>query len=232
MHPRYVNNPEDTDWFVHELYDFAPELGITMIRARFTRYAIDLNRDPARQPLYADGRKETALVPETSFAGEPLYKGRVPDVKEVERRLAVYYQPYHEKLRSVLGELRSEFGTVVLYDAHSIRRFVPTIRPHPFPDLILGDGNGKTAHPRILEAAWRALKQGPFQVSLNDPFQGGYITRHYGNPEAGAHALQLEMSQDIYLDDQNRQVPHKVDRLKKVLRGTLESLLVALEDFP
>lgn len=227
---RFVANPEDTDWGVHELYDFAPSMGITLIHARYSRYVIDLNRDPALMPLYADGRKETALVPVTTFQGATLYDGPVPDTEEIARRRAAYFDPYHNRLAALVQETRAERGTVLLYDAHSIRRLVPTIRPTPFPDLILGDGCGKTTHMRLREAALGALREtGVYQVSLNDPFQGGYITRNFGRPAAGVHALQLEMSQDIYLNEDGKKAPEKTARLKSVLRLTLERLADAVE---
>jgi N-formylglutamate deformylase len=223
--PRYVEDPEDTDWFVDELYPFAADIGITVLRARFSRYVVDLNRDPASRPLYTDGRLETELVPTRSFAGEPLYAGPVPDAAEKARRVAAYYDPYHSRLKALVSDLRREFGSVLVYDAHSIRRLVPTIRPTPFPDLILGDQKGRTAGPALTRIALETLGEGgQYQIGHNDPFQGGYITRHYGRPEEGVHALQLEMSQDVYLDEEGMLDPKKTEPLRRRLRKTLEGL--------
>lgn len=231
LRPKFVQRPEDTDWYVHELYDFARDLGISMIRARFSRYVIDLNRDPADKPLYADGRQETELVPTKAFSGEPLYDGKTPDTAERAHRVALYYAPYHARLMQRLSELKEEFGSVLLYDAHSIQRFVPTIRPKPFPDLILGNQNGKTAHPKLIATALETLGGGgKYQVSHNDPFQGGYITRRYGKPDQGVHSLQLEMSQDVYLDEKGRMDIKKVQPLKACLKRTLEKLAAQVKD--
>ncbi len=229
LKPSCVEDPEDTDWFVHQLYDFAPQLGVTMIRARYSRYVIDLNRNPDMKPLYQDGRKETALVPETNFNGELLYIDARPNRAEIGRRRELYYDPYHQKLQSIVADLKKEFRAVLVYDAHSIRRFIPTIRPEPFPDLILGDGSGTTADIRLRDAALKALApHKAFQVSVNDPFQGGYLTRRFGQPKTGIHALQLEMSQDIYLDEHGGMDRVKTKRLKEALKPTLEALIAAV----
>ncbi len=231
IRPRYVENPEDTDWFVHDLYNFATDMGITTLHARYSRYVVDLNRDPEGQPLYKDGRQETELMPTRSFAGEPLYDGAAPDAAEQKRRVAAYYRPYHDKLRGLLAEMKKKFGVVLLYDAHSIVRFVPTIRPTPFPDLILGDQRGRTADARIIQTAVDSLQAGGrYELSHNDPFQGGYITRHYGQPFAGVHALQLEMSQDVYMEG-GKLDTKKAEPLRAVLKTTLERLAEGIQGF-
>ncbi len=229
LNPHLVKRPEDTDWFVHELYDFAQELGITLVHARYSRYVVDLNRHPAGQPLYTDGRTETNVVPTQSFAGEVLYPGKLPDDTERCRRLALYFEPYHLCLRQTLDDLQREFGAVLLYDAHSIRRLVPAIRPEPFPDLILGDQRGHSADARLSVRALERLREGGgYGVAHNEPFQGGYITRHFGQPSLGVHALQLEMAQDLYLDTTGAKDAKKAEALSLRLRRTLQGLIVLI----
>ncbi|MCB0404430.1 MAG: N-formylglutamate amidohydrolase [Bdellovibrionales bacterium] len=230
MRPSLVEVPEDTDWFVHQLYDFVSHLGVTAIHARYSRYVIDLNRDPANQPLYADSRKETALVPTHTFSGEPLYRDEVPNSKERERRLENYFRPYHLKLEDLLAEMRGQYSHVLLLDAHSIRRLVKTISEKPFADLILGDQNGKTAHPKLIQSALETLNSSSFQVSHNVPFKGGYITRHFGRPSAGIHSLQLEMSQDVYMDPAKLTLdPAKATTVRALLRELIENLLTTVQ---
>lgn len=231
MEPGLASSLPDTDWLVHELYDFAPRFGITMIKARYSRYVIDLNRDPAGQSLYADGRQETGLVPIRTFAGDSIYKaGQEPDEKDVAERLQNYFEPYHEAVASELANLQRDFEHVLFFDAHSIARLVKTIRAAPFPDLILGNQKGKTAAPSVIAAAMKALTDpGLYQVSHNDPFMGGFLTRHFGQPEKGVHALQLEMSQDIYLmEGEPRIDPVKKNRLvpslEAIFHGATEAL--------
>ena len=224
--------PDDTDWFVHQLYNFAPELGITMIHAKYSRWVIDLNRDPHSKPLYTDGRIISELVPKTDFLGREIYvdKKFLPDDAEIERRLKNYYKPYYQKIESLLQERIAQFGQVLLWDAHSIRRLVPTIQAAPFPDLILGDNDGKSANKEVIEIALNKLKAGKYEVNHNSPFKGGKITRHFGKPQTNIHALQLEMSKTNYMnDDELNFNENKANEVRKVLRPVFESLIEYLK---
>jgi N-formylglutamate deformylase len=219
--------PDDTDWFVHQLYDFAASMGITMMHSMYSRWVIDLNRDPESKPLYTDGRIITALCPATTFTGVPLYadKRKEVDQTEVNRRLEIYYKPYHDQIEKKLFELKSRFGKVLLWECHSIRQFVPTINPEKFPDLILGDNEGKTASQGIIDSTMKILKKSGYGVSHNAPFKGGYITRHFGKPKESQHALQLEMSKINYMDDSEREYDKKrADRVRKVLQKIFSEL--------
>lgn len=229
MDPALVIKVPDTDWFVHELYDFGPDLGITLVHARFSRYVIDLNRDPAGQALYGDGRSETSLVPVRSFTGHSLYRGKAPDQAEVARRTEVYFRPYHDAVASELQQLRREFPHVLFYDAHSIQRQVSTIRPEPFPDMILGDQKGKTAAKELTASALATLGKFGRSVAHNDPFMGGYLTRSIGKPATGIHALQLEMSQDIYMNEKGAaRDAVKMKAVATLLKVTLVELAATL----
>lgn len=225
--PNLSAAPDDTDWFVHKLYDFAAELGITIIHAVYSRWVIDLNRDPESKPLYSDGRILTALCPTTTFTGEPLYNDNRIEVKpeEVSRRLKLYYHPYHQKLNQLLTELKDEFGQVLLWDCHSIRQYVPTIHNQKFPDLILGDADGTSASPGLIETAIKNLESSGYSFQHNYPFKGGYITRHFGHPSNNVHALQLEMSKVNYMaDDETTYSEERAGKMRKVLAQTLEVL--------
>jgi N-formylglutamate deformylase len=223
--------PDDTDWFVHDLYNFASELGIAVIHARYSRWVIDLNRDPESAPLYDDGRIITGLVPSTDFLGKDIYvdKKHVPTQAETARRLENYYRPYYQKIESLLAERIDEFGQVLLWDAHSIRRFVPTIRAEPFPDLILGDNDEKSAAKEIIEIALNGLRAGKYEANHNAPFKGGHITRFFGKPETRVHALQLEMSKIHYMnDDELTFSEERAAEIRKVLRPVFENLIAHL----
>lgn len=220
-------HPPDTDWFVDQLFDFAPKLGISMIVANISRYIIDLNRPTAGETLYHDGRSNSGLIPEESFAGEKIYTTPV-DAKSLKtKRLSLYYETYYERLEGLIKQTIERFGVCLLVDAHSIKRHVPAIRQEAFPDIIIGTNNGSSCHSRIAETAIQVLKP-HYSVSLNDPFQGGQITRHFGRPEESCHALQIEMSQDLYLDESTDQllVGHQVykDRLQNWLTELASSL--------
>ena len=193
----------DTDWFLRELYDFAPSLGIGVLYATYARYVVDLNRSPQSTPLYSDGRIITDAIPLQQFDGTPLYT-TPPTPTEKSDRIKKYFQPYHGQLHARLQQLYKKFGIALLFDAHSIKRFVPTIHPLPFPDLILGSNDHRSARPAIIDHAWKWLNEAPFHTRHNTPFKGGYITRTYGQPDQGIHALQLEMSQDIYMNEEKQ----------------------------
>lgn len=222
-----IQKPDDTDWFVDQLYRFAPTLGATMISAVYHRWVIDLNRDPESKPLYSDGRIITGLCPVTTFLGKPLYAdGRTalsPD--EIGRRKRRFFYPFHSKLQELLADLKTEFGTVLLWDCHSIRQWVPTISKNRFPDLILGSAEGASAGKTLVQKAIEALSADSYSVAHNRPFKGGYITRTYGKPAIHEHALQLEMSKINYMDDQELEFhPERAAALEQLLRSTLSAI--------
>lgn len=226
-----ASSPDDTDWFVHQLYNFASTMGITMIHAVYSRWVIDLNRDPLSKPLYTDGRIITALCPTTTFFGEPIYNDerKVVDDHEVNRRVGHYYTPYHQKIQELLNEIKQKFGKVLLWDCHSIRQHVPTIHKEKFPDLILGDADGTSASPGLIETAISNLEKGGYSFSHNHPFKGGYITRHFGNPSENQHALQLEMTKVNYMDDEEKTYDKaRAERMRGVLKNTLSDLIEVL----
>ena len=228
--PSLIENPEDTDWFVDRLYDFAPAMGITLIKAHYSRWVIDLNRNPESTPLYNDGRVITALTPATNFLGDSLYQDTPPDEVEVQRRLEQYYLPYHQKISDLLDDLQKEFAHVLLYDAHSIKQVVTTIHSEPFPDLLLGSNDGNSAHPDLVNTALQALGAGDYSLEHNTLFKGGHITRSFGQPEHKCHALQLERSKMLYMDDTETQyAPERADKLKTLLKPMFENLIKTLE---
>ncbi len=221
---------DDTDWYVHKLYDFASELGITLIKANLSRWVIDLNRDPESVPLYNDDRLITSITPTTDFYGNNIYKkGKKPDSEEITRRLNAFYWPYYKALEQLLNERKTTFGKVVLWDAHSIRHRVSTIQEDPFPDMILGNNDEKTAHSQIITTALEQLSSSNYHVQHNTPFKGGHITRYFGKPAEGTHCLQLEMNKTLYMDDNEITYnKRRAKEVKKVLRATLEHLAITV----
>lgn len=226
--PHLSKSPDDTDWFVDRLYDFVSDLGITMISARYSRWVIDLNRDPHSKPLYSDGRIITALCPSTTFTGESLYTDERKEVTsaEVKRRVELYYEPYHRKISDLIEDRKSKFGKVLLWDCHSIRQFVPTIYALKIPDLILGDADGASAAEDLSSSTLAILDQGKFEVSHNHPFKGGYITRHFGKPSEKQHALQLEMTKVNYMDSAEKHYDLiRANEMRELLKKVFENLI-------
>lgn len=194
----------DTDWHLGRLHGFVHAMGASMLRATVSRDVIDLNRPPGGESLYP-GQTTTGLCPLETFRGELLYRpGRVPDAAEVERRRAAYWQPYHDALAAELARLRERHGQVLLWEAHSIPSVLPRLFDGKLPDFNFGTDSGAACAPRIADAAVAALaasQAGRFSHARDGRFKGGYITRHYGRPQDGVHAIQLEMCQSLYMDE-------------------------------
>jgi len=193
----------DTDWHVARLYAFALELGASMLVPRYSRYVIDLNRPPDDTSLYP-GQNTTGLCPAVQFTGEPVYvEGQAPSADEIAARTGTYWRPYHEALQAELARLHAAHGQVLLWEGHSIRGSdLAFLFPGRLPDFNLGTSAGASCSPQRqarVEAALGAQSQYDFVV--NGRFKGGYITRHYADPANGVDAIQLEISQRIYMDE-------------------------------
>ena len=193
----------DTDWHLRELYGFLAEMGASTIAARWSRYVIDLNRPPEDSNLYP-GLSTTGLCPVDTFGNEALYlEGNEPGDHEVQDRLRHYWQPYHRQLRAELDRMLSVHGRVALWDAHSIASQVPRFFEGRLPDLNFGTAGGATCDAGMQQAVvGLAQAQDDFTVAVNGRFKGGHITRHYGQPQLDVHAIQLEMCQCLYMDEQ------------------------------
>ena len=190
---------KDADWWVDELYDFAHALGATTIRTRISRTVIDVNRDPSGASLYP-GQATTGLCPVDSFDGEPLYReGHAPDQAEIDRRKAAWFLPYHQAVRDELDRLRLRHPAVILYDAHAIRGHIPRLFDGDLPDLNLGTNEGATCAPALQRALETACAASGFSWVANGRFKGGWTTRHYGDPQRGIHAVQMELACRAYL---------------------------------
>ena len=223
---------EDTDWHLAEVYGFARELGASVLVPRFSRYVIDLNRPPENAPMYP-GANNTELVPTRFFSGDPLYRdGRVPDDAEIARRRDVYWRPYHEALAGEIARIRAAHGRAIVWDGHSIQAELPWLFAGRLPDLNLGTACGASCAQSLRADLMDVLAaQSNFSHVTDGRFQGGYITRNYGRPADGVHAVQLEMAISAYMDETNARYPvaptdpARLARLRPVLRALLHSTL-------
>ena len=219
----------DTDWHVDRLYrGLLP--GASIVRANFHRYVIDANRDPSGASLYP-GQNTTGLCPETDFDGREIYMaGQAPESDEIERRRLAFHAPYHETIESEITRLRKIHKTVVLYDCHSIRSRVPFLFEDVLPDFNIGTNGGVTCSSRLEKLTAEICKNAQgFSSVVNGRFKGGWTTRHYGNPSAGVHAIQMELAQSIYMDEAPPWTyqPKRARDARRVLR----TLLSAIENF-
>ena len=219
----------DTDWRVEKLYaDLSP--GATTVAATFHRYVVDANRDPAGATLYP-GQTTTGLVPLTTFDNVPIWcPGAEPDMAEIERRRATFHAPYHRALRAQLMRVKAVNGFALLYDCHSIRSAIPWLFEGTLPDFSIGTDMGRTCAPQIEAAAVRICAGIDRTHVLNGRFRGGWTTRHYGRPEDGIHAIQMELAQSTYLASEEPPFdldPGRASGLRPQLGKVLDEILEA-----
>ena len=190
---------KDTDWWIDRLYDFAIELGASVVRTSVSRTVIDCNRDPSGVSLYP-GQATTELCPTTTFDGEMLYRaGGAPQAPEIAARRSEYFEPYHRAVAGEIGRLRALHPLIVVYDCHSIRSAVPRLFTGTLPHFNIGTFAGTSCAPELTARIEQLCDHGPFSRVTNGRFKGGYTTRHYGRRQEGVHAVQMELACRGYL---------------------------------
>lgn len=218
----------DTDWHVHELYEgLLPEA--TTVRATFHRYCIDANRDPSGASLYP-GQNTTSLIPLTDFDDQPLWlDGRALDETETAARVARFHQPYHTALEAEIARVKAVHGVAIVYDCHSIRSVCPFLFEGTLPDFSIGTDNGRTCNPLIEQEVSAICRAAVGYTSvLNGRFRGGWTTRHYGRPEQGVHAIQMELTQATHLRSEAPPFDYDMEKAAR-LRNVLQQVLDRIE---
>lgn len=219
----------DTDWHIHELYaGLLPDA--TTVRATFHRYVIDANRDPSGVSLYP-GQNTTGLVPTTDFDNQPIWTaGAEPTGADIADRLERFHRPYHAALVAEIERVKELHGIAVVYDCHSIRSRCPFLFDGVLPDFNIGTDNGRTCAAEIERAVAQVCTNAAGYTSvLNGRFRGGWTTRHYGQPDNGVHAIQMELAQSTHLAAE--ELPFDLDAEKAGrLRPVLADILTAIEE--
>jgi N-formylglutamate deformylase len=223
----------DTDWHLERLYDFADELGASVLVATHSRFVIDLNRPPDGSSLYP-GQSVTGLCPVDLFDDQPLYRdpADVPGQAEVAERRQAIWQPYHAQLAQELARIKGQHGAAALWDAHSIRSVLPRFFEGRLTDLNLGTANGTSCSPVLAEQLMASGQAAAgYTAVLNGRFKGGYITRQHGNPAHGIHAVQLEMTQCSYMQESwpFDYLPQRAAGVQPTVRRMLQELLAFVE---
>ena len=227
------------DSFVDEIFGAAPQLGAPLLRALFPRAYVDANReafelDPAmfvdELPDYANTRSPRVAaglgtIARTVANGANIYRHKLT-FAEALFRLRNYYWPYHQALRDLLEETRSRYGYCILIDCHSMPSVGGPLDRDPGSrrvDFVLGDRYGRACAPAIIETVEEVLSGFGYVVTRNKPYSGGYVTDHYGRPEAGVHALQIEINRSLYMDERRIQrgphLPTLNQRMRQVVAG-------------
>jgi N-formylglutamate deformylase len=218
----------DTDWHLPRIYDFAHALDATVIVASYSRYVIDVNRPPDGTNLYP-GRDTPRLCPTDTFDRQPLYRDGEPPPVEIARRVETIWAPYHRRLQGEVERVHARHGVAILWDAHSIVSVAPRLFEGRLPDFNLGTADGASCDPALAASLFAALRrhEGFFSAVLNGRFKGGHITRTYGRPAEGVHAIQLEMAEETYMDERSpftfRQ--SQAHRVRAILHEQLETAL-------
>lgn len=217
----------DTDWHVDRLYAGLAPMA-SKVRTTIHRYAIDVNRAPDGASLYP-GQNTTGLVPLTDFDGAPIWQdGAEPDPEEVARLRDAYHAPYHEALAAEIARVRERHGVAILYDCHSIRSTAPFLFAGVLPDFNIGTDDGRSCATVVEEIVREVCDAAPgYSTVVNGRFKGGWTTRHYGRPETGVHAIQMELAQSTYMEEAPPWT-WRADRAGR-LRGHLARVLEALE---
>ncbi len=217
----------DTDWHIDRLYDgLLPDA--TTVRATFHRYVIDANRDPSGTSLYP-GQNTTTLVPLTDFDGAGIWD-TPPGEAAITRRRDLFHAPYHAALQAELDRVKALHGVAILYDCHSIRSEIPYLFDGTLPDFNIGTNQGTTCAPEmeaIVADVCRAAKG--YSTVVNARFKGGWTTRHYGQPNAGIHAIQMELAQATYLTAETPPWIYgdiKAKQLRRYLAHVLSALVL------
>ncbi len=227
------------DAFVEELFAAAPDFGAPLLAATFPRVFCDVNREPWElDPGMFDGplphwvnssspRVGAGLgtIARVVASGEPVYRRKL-SFAEAEDRIRRFWQPYHAALAALIAETRAEFGYCLLVDCHSMPAH-PAQAGNP-PDFVLGDAHGTACAPRVTRAVEESLGAMGYRVRRNDPYAGGYVTRHYGRPRDAVHALQIEVARPLYMDEQRLERLPGMDPLRRDL-GRLMANLAAMD---
>ena len=235
------------DAFVDELFAAAPALGMPLLAARFPRSFVDANREPYEldpgmfegplpRPLNHRTTRVAAglgMIPRVAASGEAIYRGRVPS-EEIEHRLETCWRPYHTALSTLVEQTHRQFGTALLIDAHSMPSSASGVGPRERDhrvDIVLGDNHGESCAPDLVDAAERWFASHGLKVQRNQPYAGGFITEHYGNPAAGLHSIQIEVNRALYMDERRYERTAAFDRLAADIMALADRLaMIPLEE--
>ena len=224
----------DSDIYVDQLYQRAPENGATLLVSRVSRYVVDLNRGPddvdsAAVPRHPKARHIPArgVVWRARTDGTPLLRAPLT-VQQFTRRLELFYEPYHRTLREVAAQIREQHGRVVILAAHSMpsagRRMLGggAVRR---ADVVPGTRGRSTADGRIIDLIDSHFREAGLSVKHDDPYRGGWTTSSYGAPKRGQHAVQIEINRALYVDEKTSEIkPNDFARLQTVLDHLVSKL--------
>lgn len=233
LDPLALRRSEDS--FVEELFEAAPRLGAPLLAAHFPRAYCDPNReaweldpemfDEALPPWVntTSARVGAGLgtIARIVGSGEAIYRQKLR-FADAEARVRDCWEPFHTALRDAIDATRARFGTCLLIDCHSMPG--TSLAPRTPADFVLGDAHGTACAPRATRLVERTLVDLGYSVRRNDPYAGGFITRHYGRPREAVHALQIEICRTLYMDESRIERSKRFDQLRRDMTGFIATL--------
>jgi len=239
--PLRLRSSEDS--FVEDIFSYAPDLGASLIQALFPRVFVDVNRQPYEldPTMFSDPLPHYVITQNSRISaglgtiarvvsnGERVYKNKLT-FQEAEERINHFYRPYHDALQTLINNTKGEFGYCILLDCHSmpsgrIGTSNPSqSKPSRLAEIVLGDCHGTSCHPHIMKSSNEFLTGCGFSVRRNIPYAGGFITRNYGKPKEGVHALQIELNRALYMDEQHIEPLEEIKPLRHAMTGFMEQL--------
>jgi N-formylglutamate deformylase len=225
------------DSFVDDIFASGPEMGVPLLAAAFPRAYCDVNReawelDPAMfhdsLPDFVNAASPRVLAGLGTIArivgtGEPIYRQKMM-FAEAQARIAACWEPYHAALQELIDLTVRKFGMCLVIDCHSMPS-APGQRSQRMPDVVLGDVHGTSCSLQITGFIETKLTRLGLRVRRNDPYAGGYITRHYGRPRHNVHVLQIEMLRSLYMDEAHFEKSARFDEMSAVMARLLAALV-------
>lgn len=239
LDPHALRKSEDC--FVDLLFSGVTRLGAPLISARFPRAYLDLNREPyeldpelVADPLPAHANCQSirvagglGTVARVVADGEEIYRGRL-SLASVLQRIEALYFPFHGALTEIVDLTQRQFGYAILIDCHSMPSATMAPSGGPRPDIVIGDRFGTSCDGRLTRLVREAFSSRGYDVQLNRPYAGGFITEHHGRPLRGVHALQLEINRGLYLDERTLSANAGFGKLQSDLMEISAEIFAAL----
>ncbi len=228
LDPKSLRKSED--YFVDELFESVASLGAPLIAARFPRAYLDVNREPYEldPELFFETLPDWANAQSIRVAGglgtiarivadgEEIYREPLP-LSAALARIERLYKPFHAALTDLINQARAHFGYAILVDCHSMPSSLLASSNGPRPDIVIGDRFGTSCDPKLTRMVKQAFAGAGYDVQMNRPYAGGYITEHYGKPHKGLHALQIEINRGLYINESTLATTHGFEILKSDL---------------
>lgn len=225
----------DLDLYVDQFWRDAPALGATLVAAHVSRYVVDLNRAAddvspltvvGGKKLYRDGYyHDRGVVWRTTTAGTAVMSKPMEQVI-FERRIDTFHGPYHAALAAEIERVRAQFGYCILLDGHSMPSMGRSGHTDPGSmraEIVPGDIDGASCDARLRWLVEEHFRDHGFSVKSNDPYKGGWITRNYGHPAQGVHAIQIEVRRDLYMDEKTFRIKEQgIERLRVACKALVE----------